>query len=213
MEETAGPDEPVDTLNKFDRGEDMRVCLMVVSVVILATFMSACARPKGETPQQKRDFVLRMKDRTLEDLYAAKPFTRDMIKNAAGYGVFSNINTQLLVLGSGSGYGVIVDNANGKTTYMKMAEGGVGLGVAVTDFREVIIFNNPAVMRQFISSGWDFGVQGDAVLKSRTEGAAASGEVPFQTDIVIYQLTKQGIALRTNVGAEKYWIDSELNYY
>ncbi len=191
----------------------MRASVILLSVILSAVLMSACARPKGETPQQKRDFVLRMKDRTLEDLYAAKPFTRDLVKNAAGYGVFSNINTQLLVLGSGSGYGVIVDNANGKTTYMKMAEGGVGLGVAVTDFREVIIFNNPAVMRQFISSGWDFGVQGDAVLKSRTEGAAASGEVPFQSDIVIYQLTKQGIALRTNVGAEKYWIDSELNYY
>jgi len=191
----------------------MRVCAMVLSVVISVTFLYACARPKGGTPQEKRDFVLRMKDRTLEDLYAAKPFTRDLIKNAAGYGVFSNINTQLLVLGSGSGYGVIVDNANGKTTYMKMAEGGVGLGVAVTDFREVIIFNNPAVMRQFISKGWDFGVQGDAVLKSRKEGGGASGEIPFQSDIVIYQLTKQGIALRTNVGAEKYWIDSDLNYY
>jgi len=192
--------------------KQMRASVILLSVILSAVVLSACARPKGATPQEKRDFVLRMKDRTLEDLYAAKPFTRDLIKNAAGYGVFSNINTQLLVLGSGSGYGVIVDNANGKTTYMKMAEGGVGLGVAVTDFREVIIFNNPTVMRQFISSGWDFGVQGDAVLKSRTEGGGASGEVPFQSDIVIYQLTKQGIALRTNVGAEIYWIDSELNY-
>jgi hypothetical protein len=94
-----------------------------------------------------------------------------------------------------------------------MAEGGVGLGVALTDLRELIIFNNPAVMRQFISSGWDFGVQGDAALKSKTQGSAASGEVPFDSDIVIYQITKQGVALRTNVGAEKYWIDSDLNYY
>lgn len=208
-----GPGAPVNRVNKSDGGKYMRACAMVLSVIISVAFLYACARPKGGNPQEKRDFVLRMKDRTLEDLYAAKPFTKDMIKNAAGYGVFSNINTQLLVLGSGSGYGVIVDNATGKKTYMKMAEGGVGLGVAVTDFREVIIFNNPAVMRQFISKGWDFGVQGDAVLKSRTEGGGASGKIPFESDIVIYQLTKQGIALRTNVGAEKYWIDSDLNYY
>lgn len=191
----------------------MKVSMMLLAVIMSVTVLYGCARPKGESPQAKRDYVLRMRDRTLEDLYASKPFTRELVEHAAGYGVFSNINTQLLVLGSGSGYGVIVDNSNGKTTYMKMAEGGVGLGVAVTDFREVIIFNSPTVLREFISKGWDFGVQGDAVLKSKKEGGAASGKIPFESDIIIYQLTKQGIALRTNVGAEKYWIDSELNYY
>jgi hypothetical protein len=154
-----------------------------------------------------------MRDNTLAEMYLKSPYLEDRVKNSAGYGVFSNINTQLLILGSGNGYGVITDNSNGKTTFMRMAQGGVGLGVALTDFRELIIFNNPAVMNQFISSGWDFGVQGDAVLKSKTKGAAASGQVPFDSDIIIYQLTKQGIALRTNVGAEKYWIDSDLNYY
>ena len=124
----------------------------------------------------QRAYILQMRDNTLAELYRRSPYMKDLVEHAAGYGVFSNINTQLLVFGSGNGYGVITENGSGKTTYMKMAEGGVGLGVALTDFREVIIFNNPAVMRQFISKGWDFGVQGDAVLKSKKQGAAASGE-------------------------------------
>lgn len=191
----------------------MRLYITILSLIFAVSFVYACARPEGNSPQSKRAYILQMKDNTLSELYAKKPVTRELIEHAAGYGVFSNISTQLLVVGSGNGYGVIVNNSNGKQTFMKMAEGGVGLGVGVTDKREVIIFNSPIVLSQFISKGWDFGVQGDAALKSKTKGAAASGEIPFDSDIIIYQITDQGIALRTNVGAEKYWIDSELNYY
>ncbi len=191
----------------------MRISLILFSIFFTALAFFGCAKPEGNTPVSQRAYILQMRDNTIAELYSKKPYTKELIEHAAGYGVFSNINTQLLIIGSGNGYGVITDNSNGKTTYMRMAEGGVGLGVALTDFREVIIFNSPIVLSQFISKGWDFGVQGDAVLKSKTKGAAAAGEIPFDSDIIIYQLTKQGIALRTNVGAEKYWIDSDLNYY
>jgi len=191
----------------------MRFYMMLLGLILSLGFISSCAKPQGYSPQSKRAYIQQMKTNTLADLYAAKPVTRDLIEHAAGYGVFSNISTQFLVVGSGNGYGIVVDKTTGKETYMKMAEGGIGLGVGVVDMREVIIFNSAIVLNEFIRKGWDFGVQGDAVLKSKSEGAAASGTIPFDSDIVIYQLTKQGVALRTNVGAEKYWIDSELNYY
>ena len=191
----------------------MRFFFMVLTLIVSLGFIYSCAKPKGYSPQSKRAYIQQMKTITLSDLYAAKPVTRELIEHAAGYGVFSNISTQLLVVGTGNGYGVVVDNATGKETYMKMAEGGIGLGVAFTDMREVIIFNSPIVLSEFIRKGWDFGVQGDAALKSKSEGAAASGNIPFNSDMIIYQITDQGVALRTNVGAEKYWIDSELNYY
>ena len=191
----------------------MRKSLLMISLLFSLLSFYGCAKPQGYSPQSKRAYVIQMRDNTLAEIYRKSPYVKDLVEHAAGYGVFSNINTQLLIVGSGNGYGVITDNSNGKTTFMRMAGGGVGLGVALTDFRELIIFNNKAVLRQFISKGWDFGVQGDAVLKSKSQGAAASGSVPFDSDIIIYQLTKQGIALRTNVGVEKYWIDSDLNYY
>ena len=191
----------------------MRASLLLFSILFSMLSFYGCAKPKGNTPVSQRAYILQMRDNTLAEIYQKSPYVEDLVQHAVGYGVFSNINTQLLVFGSGNGYGVITENGSGKTTYMRMAECGVGLGVALTDFRELIIFNNKSVLQQFISKGWDFGVQGDAVLKSKTKGAAASGSVPFNSDIIIYQLTKQGIALRTNVGAEKYWIDSDLNYY
>ncbi len=174
-------------------------------------FVVNCARPQGDTPQEKRDFVLQMKQSTLQDLYADKPWARELIQNAAGYGVFSNINTQLLLVGTGNGYGVLIDNSNGDKTYMRMAEAGVGLGVALKDFREVVVFNSKQKFYDFWANGWNMGVQGDAAAKYKDEGEAVTGEVALDSDVLVFQLTESGIALRANFGASKYWPDKDLN--
>ncbi len=189
----------------------MRLGIKVISLFLVITVIYGCARPKGDTPQQKRDYVQRMKDGTLAELYAKKPYARELVRDSVGYGVFSNFNTQLLVIGSGNGYGVVTDNSNGDQIYMRMAEGSVGLGVALKDFREVIIFNNKEVFYQFVTEGWNFGAQGDAVLKADEKGGAAEAEVPLASDVVVIQMTKDGIALRATMGASKFWIDNDLN--
>jgi len=189
----------------------MRVHSLILSVLMISLMVGACARPKGDTPQEKRDFVQQMKNNTLAELYAKKPYAKELVQNASGYAVFSNFNTQLLIVGSGNGYGVAVDNSNGDNIYMKMAEGGVGLGVALKNFREVIVFNNKAVFNQFITEGWTYGAQGDAAAKYKDDGGATSAEVPLDSDVVVFQMTKDGIALRATIGASKVWIDDELN--
>ena len=152
-----------------------------------------------------------MKNDTLAELYAKKPYAKQLVENAAGYAVFSSFNTQLLIVGSGNGFGVAVDNSSGDNIYMRMAEGGVGLGVALKDFREVIVFNNKAVFIEFVTEGWNYGAQGDAGAKYKDDGGSSSKEVPLNSDIVVFQMTKDGIALRASIGASKVWIDDELN--
>ena len=152
-----------------------------------------------------------MKDNALAKLYAQKPYARELVQNSAGYAVFSSFNTQLMVVGTGNGYGVAVDKSNGNKIFMKMAEGAVGLGVAFKDFEEVIVFNNKAVFNSFITDGWRYGAQGDAAAKYKDDGGATSAEIPLDSDVVIFQMTKDGIALRATVGASKFWIDGDLN--
>jgi len=190
----------------------MRVFSLVMCLVAIGMLFGACARPKGDTPQEKRNYVLQMKSNALAKLYAQKPYAKNVVQSAAGYAVFSNFNTQLLIIGSGNGYGVAVDNSNGNKIFMKMAEGAVGLGVAFKDFEEVIVFNNKAVFNKFITEGWSYGAQGDAAAKYKDDGAATSAEVPLDSEIVVFQMTKDGIALRATIGASKFWIDGELNY-
>src|ERR1700757_3261603 len=191
-----------DIRDKYSLG----LCVTAVCTSLFLISIFGCTKPPGSTTQEKRDFISKMKNDTLAQLYRKEPETRTMIKNAAGYGVFSDINTQLLFFGGGSGYGVVVDNSTGKQTYMKMGQFGAGLGVAVEDFRAVIIFNNREVLREFVDKGWDFGAKADAAAKSSEKGGAASGAVSFNPDMVIYQITKAGVALRVQVIAgTKYW--------
>jgi len=105
-------------------------------MLILATM--GCVTIKGATKAEQRNYVQDMKKETLNKLYQSTPFAKSQIKDAAGYGVFSNLNTNLFLLSMGSGYGMVTDNKSGDVTYMKMASVGGGLGMGIKDFRAVI---------------------------------------------------------------------------
>ncbi|MBW2109632.1 MAG: hypothetical protein JRI36_13340 [Deltaproteobacteria bacterium] len=185
--------------------------LNIFLLLTMIVSLMGCATPKGVTKQEQRNYILKMKDQTLAELYAKKPETKAMIKKAAGYGVFTNIGTYLFLLAGGSGYGVVVDNATNQKTYMKMRSVGIGLGMGVKDFRAVFIFKNRDVLHKFVEKGWQFGAQADAAAKSGEKGGAASGEAYIDTDIIIYELTKAGVALQATVGGTKFWKDKNLN--
>ena len=94
---------------------------------------------------------------------------------------------------------------------MNLAEADVGIGVAIKDFREVIVFNSREKLNNFVPSGWNVGsAQGGAEAKYEEEGASATGEVNLDADIVVYQLKEEGIQLRVNIGASKYWQNDKL---
>ena len=190
----------------------MKKCyLRLGCILLIGGFLVGCATPKGVTKQEQRDYVLNMKADTLAKLYEQKPATREMIKKAAGYGVFSNVGTYLFLLAGGSGYGVVVDNTTGQKTYMKMRSVGVGLGMGVKDFRAIFIFKNKEVLEAFVNKGWEFGGQADAAAKSGNKGGAASGEAFIEDDIIIYRITEAGVALQATIGGTKFWKDDKLN--
>lgn len=60
-----------------------------------------------------------------------------------------------------------------------MGESSAGLGVALIDFREVIIFNDQSAFNDFFTQGWSFGAQGEAAARYQGAGAAAKGEIPL----------------------------------
>ena len=155
--------------------------------------------------------MLDMKDEVIARLYEETPVAKEQIKKAAGYGVFSNINTNLFLLSSGSGYGVVTDNENKKPVYMKMRPLGAGLGVGVKVFRAVIIFRNREDLEKFVEKGWEFGGHADAAFKSGEKGDACSEAQSVDLDIITYQLTEAGAAIQATLQGTKYWKHKDLN--
>jgi len=179
--------------------------LMIFSSVILLS----CSAP-GASSADKRTTIDKMRQDVLSDIYRLNSSVRSKVSKAPGYAVFSNVNINLIFISAGSGYGVMVNNATGKKTYMKMGEAGFGFGAGVKDFRALFIFNNKKVMNRFLTEGWQFGAQADAAAKAGDKGKAVGGEAVVD-GIEIYQLTETGLALQATVKGTKYWIDGDLN--
>ncbi len=180
--------------------------------VVLFGLVSGCLSPRGETLASKRTAIESMRQETLAELYRQRPAARGNIERADGYAVFSNINAQIVYLGGGGGYGVAVDQATGRQTYMKMAQVDVGLGLGVQDIRVVFVFHSRQAFERFVTSGWEFGGQADAAAKAQDRGGSATGEVSISSEVGIYTMTKAGLMAKVNLTGSKYWKDAKLNY-
>lgn len=193
----------------------MKRAILLTSLLAALTLPTVAGLfgPKGDSAEEKRAAIRKDRDQILAKLYAAHPEAKEKIQNAVGYGTFNNRNLNLLVLSSGSGYGVVVDKA-GKETFMDMGSLGGGLGVGGKDLSVVFIFKTADVMNKFIESGWQFGGEADATAKAGEKGAAVAKEGAADTGgnlFEIYQMTDTGVALQATVAGTKYWKDKDLN--
>jgi lipid-binding SYLF domain-containing protein len=178
---------------------------------LLALLLAAACAAPGSTPMEKRGHIERMATDTLRELYALHPEARDEVRGSEGYAVFSNKQVALLFLGGGGGYGVARDQKRQRTTYMRMGEGSVGIGLGLKDFRAVFVFDDRAAFDAFLANGWDVGAEADAAVKAGEDGAATGAATSFRDGVKVYQFTESGLALRANLGGTKYWPYDELN--
>jgi lipid-binding SYLF domain-containing protein len=186
-----------------------RLALCGIAACLIA--ITGCRTAKGDTPEEKHDYALAMRDDTIAELYQLKPYAKREVESAPGYAVFSNLGSQFFITTSGHGFGVATNNETGAITHMKMVEYGAGAGVGVKDFRVVIIFRTEEVMNRFIDSGWEFGGEAEAAAKTKTSGDASAGAGSMVSDMKIYQFTEQGLALQLNIKGTKYYRNKKLN--
>ncbi len=181
-----------------------------VSCLFFCFILAACASMGSGTKAEKQQKILKMKDSVLTRLFAKKPGSRSQINSAPGYAVFSNANINLIFMAAGTGAGVVKDMRTGKHTYMNMAEGGIGLGLGVKDYRIVMVFHTVDAMQDFVNTGWTFGGNADASAKAGNKGASIEGEA-YYGDVTVYTFTESGLALQATVKGTKFWKDKALN--
>ena len=184
--------------------------IRLIAGLLLSFTLVGCASMGSGSNADKRQQILNMKNEVLTQLFANKPDTRSQLNSAPGYAVFSNANINLFLVSAGTGYGLVKNMGTGQHTYMNMAEGGVGLGLGVKDYRIVMVFNTQDAMSQFINSGWTFGGNADVAAKAADKGGSLEGEA-YYGDVTVYTFTETGLALQATVKGTKFWKDNELN--
>jgi lipid-binding SYLF domain-containing protein len=195
---------------------------LVWMLFLLPILLSACASgsnqvetvqpalPPAEVPKVKAD-ILAMRDKTLEELFAQKPETRDEVRKAVGYAVFNSAQINIVLFVGARGTGVLVDNATQAPTFMLATRAGTGPGIGYKDFRQVMVFKNKEVFDQFRKLGADVAASADATMKLRTEGASADLSTSFNPYISTYQFTDQGVLLQANWGGAAFVPYAQLN--
>ncbi|HOX55267.1 MAG TPA: hypothetical protein P5205_02005 [Candidatus Paceibacterota bacterium] len=156
-----------------------------LALIVGAWFVVSCPAegragpfgPKGSTAAEKKASIRQQRDEMLGQLRAANPRLQGTLSQAAGYATFKQVSLNLLLLASANGYGMVVDNQTGKETFMRVASLGGGVGAGVKDLRVIFIFHNPAVMKQFVEQGVQFGGQADASAKYQDTGISGEQSV------------------------------------
>jgi lipid-binding SYLF domain-containing protein len=118
-----------------------------------------------------------MASETLAQLYQSYPGTQSRIRPAAGYAVFSDVGMKMFYGGAVHGGGMAVNNATKRDTFMKMIELQPGYGFGIENFRNVFIFDTAGALNDFVNSGWEFGANAMAAVKSGAQGGGAAGGV------------------------------------
>jgi len=189
---------------------------VIVAVFVILAFgigigLSGTALAKKPSKQEQRADIRNMAKETLARLYKVQPAAKKAVAASAGYAVFSNFGLKIFFVGSGTGKGLVIDKTTKKETFMKMIEGQVGLGLGAKKFRQVWVFKSKKALNDFINSGWEFGGQATAAAKSGSKGGDMAGAISVDVDILLYQLTDDGLALELSGKGTKYYKYDDLN--
>jgi len=184
---------------------------MVQKFILIIALCLVPATAMAKSKEKKQAEILEMRTEVLTQLYENNPEARNMIKKAEGYAVFNNGGVNLIFLSAGSGKGVAHDNKSGKDTFMRMATGGIGIGLGIKDYRAVMIFHKRSAFDNFVEHGWDFSGQADAAATVDDEGGEVNAADTVVGGVTVYQMTKNGLALQATLQGTKYWKSKKLN--
>ena len=189
---------------------DLRLAATVAAVFV-AGLLGWVPVAGAASADKERAEIRQMSEKVLKKLYSVEPGAKKVIDGAAGYAVFSNFGTKILVIGGGAGKGIAVNRKTRAETFMKMVELQTGLGFGVKKFQLVWVFADQKALDAFVNSGWEFGGQATAAAQYQGEGAATQGALSVSPGVWLYQLTDDGLALELTVKGTKYYKDDDLN--
>jgi lipid-binding SYLF domain-containing protein len=178
---------------------------------LLACAMLVGGTAQAASPDEQRAEIRNNAMRTLDQLYAAQPSARQAVQKAAGYAVFSEIDTKILFAGGGGGKGIVVDTISDQETFMLMATLQAGYGMGISKIHLVWVFQNEADVKNFIANGYMLGADVNLQVNPGTNGGVYDGAVQVQPGVWLYQLSDAGLALDLTVEGTKYFKDPDLN--
>jgi lipid-binding SYLF domain-containing protein len=184
---------------------------MAVSLLFVSFAVAQEAAPDAPNAQANDAVVQKTEidaaaQGTLDELFAQNTDAKGLFDRAAGYAAFTALKAGFFVTG-GRGTGVAVNKGTGSRKYMRMATGGIGLGIGGQRYNLVVLFEDEAHLNRFVEGGWDASTSAQAAAGS--DGITLTSS--FVGGVAIYQITDRGLMAQADVSGTRFWVIDELN--
>jgi lipid-binding SYLF domain-containing protein len=139
-----------------------------------------------------------MSEKAINALLATKPELQELLDKSVGYAVVNMTITKIPVIGTGAGYGVVVDKRNNTRSYIQVSQLEVGGGMGAEKFKVLIVFSDEKLVDRVVRGTWHYEAGAGAVAGSDSAEAAASN-ADTDSGYKAYKLTESGACVRVTV--------------
>jgi hypothetical protein len=178
-------------------------------VPIAFLLLAACASPSSEEQGPTRDELDKMGENTIATLFKTKPQLQELLDKSVGYTVVNMTITKIPVVGTGVGYGVVIDRRTGNRSYIRVSQFEVGGGLGAEKFKVLIIFDDAKLLERTAAGTWHYEAGAKAASGSEsTEAATSQSDRGYKA----FKLSESGMCVRVTVlmaRAKPYLVDQQ----
>ena len=164
----------------------------VAMVVLLLVLVSVPSAVLG-ADEPDRDELDAMIDTARSTLVEHHQDIAQKLEALPGYAIIAMTTTKIPGVGTGLGYGVVIDSRTDKRSYIKVTQFEVGGGLGAQKFKAVILFKDPALLERTIKGGWHFESSADFSGTGESDSQAiASVSTQSGKGYKVYKLAESG---------------------
>ena len=172
----------------------IRFSTLAIALVLLCSCTTLS--PEGEGPG--RPELDAMSEKAMAVLFKTKPELQELLDKSVGYAVINMTVTKIPVIGTGAGYGVVVDKRTNTRSYIQVMQFEVGGGMGAEKYKVFIVFNDGKLVDRAARGAWHYEAGADAVAGSESTEAATS-QADKDSGYKAYKLSESGTCVRVTV--------------
>jgi lipid-binding SYLF domain-containing protein len=180
-------------LNCEERSIDMRA---IGFIAIASALVLGCAH--APTKEGERADLTAEAHKALDKMTSDHPELRSLLDNSVGYIVFPRVGSGGFLIGGGHGSGVLFENGQ-VTGYASISKLAVGALAGGQSYKQLVIIQDPKVLRDIKEGRYDFGASASAVILK--EGAAANAEFKGGTAVIVEPI--KGAMVNASLNGQK----------
>jgi lipid-binding SYLF domain-containing protein len=104
--------------------------------------------------------------------------------------------TKIPVVGTGAGYGVVIDKRTGTRSYVRVSQLEVGGGIGTEKYKVLIVFDDAKLLEKTAAGAWHYDAGAQAVAGGETVDTA---EAKSGKGYKAFKLTESGTCVRVTV--------------